>query len=62
MIVKFGVWFVGNENVPGCLCYDGREMYLANVHSEALSYKETLESYYPDQAGKYKLCRFEIEE
>lgn len=60
-MIKYGVWWLGDDNQVEGVCYQGRSVFLADTALEAIIYKEELESYNAWNKGKYKIYKLEID-
>ena len=61
-MIKYGVWFLGDNQEREGVCYQGRSVFIADTELEAALYKEELESYNDWNKGKFKVYKLEIEE
>lgn len=60
-MTKYGVWFLGNDQERAGVCYQGRNVFLADTELEAALYKEDLESYSELNKGRFKVYKLEVE-
>lgn len=59
-MVKFGVWFVGNEQQQEGLCYEGDTLFLTNDPQVAKDKAQELSSLNSVDESFYTVVRIEI--
>lgn len=59
-MIKYGVWFMGNEKEQEGICFDGRKPFICSKVEDAVEYMQVLKYYAGFSANLFKVIKIEV--